>query len=175
MTNSVSLALLCRLGYCTICKRYRTLRPELYHPSSGAHMEVHETDVALLIHPPAIFLRESSTPPTRPSYTLMSQFCAAPSPSPKSQTFTGFRTMRRLSARQRMCGCGHGRRYRRATMKHPPYTYSSFESGRYSTQMPGRPEVTRSRMSLTLPHPNGIQVSDNCSPRSSPSFPNVRV
>ena len=130
MTNSVSLALLCRLGYCTICKRYRTLRPELYHPSSGAHMEVHETDVALLIHPPAIFLRESSTPPTRPSYTLMSQFCAAPSPSPKSQTFTGFRTMRRLSARQRMCGCGHGRRYRRATMKHPPYTYSSFIKGR---------------------------------------------
>ena len=43
-------------GYCTICKRYHTLRPELCHPSSGYTWRFMRQMSRFLVHAPARFL-----------------------------------------------------------------------------------------------------------------------
>ena len=43
-------------GYCTICKRYHTLRPEICHPSSGYTWRFMRQMSRFLVHAPARFL-----------------------------------------------------------------------------------------------------------------------
>ena len=45
-------------GYCTICKRYHTLRPELCHPSSGYTWRFMRQMSRFLVHAPARFLED---------------------------------------------------------------------------------------------------------------------
>ena len=43
-------------GYCTVCKRFHTLRPELCHPSSGYTWRFMRQMSRFLVHAPARFL-----------------------------------------------------------------------------------------------------------------------